>query len=106
MEEYNRCYKENIIERVQYFGNGYISFKKTEETKFIHKYNESKNKNYEGDLNCKVYEYDGKYVVDDFEGYEKEEIKKRNETIKRIFKFWLIIIIIIGVMLYRSYFGN
>ena len=106
MEEYNRCYKENIIEHVQYFGNGYISFEKTEETKFIYKYNESKNKNYEGDLNCKVYEYDGKYVVDDFEGYEKEEIKKRNEIIKRIFKFWLIMMIIIIVILYKGYFGN
>ena len=68
-EEYNRCYKENIIEHIQYYGNGYIAFEETEQTKFLYRYKKSKNKNYNGDLTCRVYEFEGKYVVDDFEGY-------------------------------------
>lgn len=64
--EYNKCYKENIIEHIQYYGNGYISFEKTEQTQLVYKYKKSKNKNYKGDLTCKVYEFEGKFVVDDF----------------------------------------
>lgn len=104
MEEYNKCYKENIIEHIQYFGNGYISFEKTEETKFIYKYNESKNKNYEGDLSCKVYEHEGKYVVDDFEGYYNENAIKKNKIAGKIFKFLLAIMIIIFGLIYKNMF--
>ena len=68
IDEYNGVYQDNI-KHVQYLGNGYISFEETDQTENVYKYNISKNKNYKGNIRCKVYEYEGKYVVDDFEGY-------------------------------------
>lgn len=64
----------NLIEFTQYYQNNCISFKEDgkDTDKLI--YEGTINSNFEGELTCKVYKYKDKYIVDDFEGYEK--IKK------------------------------
>lgn len=98
IEEIKKVYEEKFIYHTQYYGNGYISFEKTNLTNKICEYNAPKNKNYEGDLTCSVYEYEGKYVIDDFEGYPEEEIRKRN---KKIIK--KIIICVVVTLIYIIY---
>lgn len=69
MDEYDKSYNQNKISHIQYEGNGYITYEEIKSSRNITKYNGSINKNYEGDLTCRVYEFDEKYVVDDIEGY-------------------------------------
>lgn len=73
-EEYNKWYNENVFK--QYYGHGYISFEKTKLTNEIYEYVKNDEKNYLGNIKCNVYEYEGKYVIDDIEGYSKKEQKK------------------------------
>ena len=67
IEEYKNSYEQNIIEHMQYMGKGYISFENSDYNMKIEKCKHSRNKNFEGDIHCTVFEYNGKYVVDDFE---------------------------------------
>lgn len=88
-------YNYSNIEIKEYFGEGYITFdeEKASEIEKIfkimpsiqfngEKINQGKkrytyvgdiSKNYEGNIKCKVYEKDGKYVIDDFTGVEYEK---------------------------------
>ena len=88
-------YNYSNIEIKEYFWEGYITFdeEKASEIEKIfkimpsiqfngEKINQGKkrytyvgdiSKNYEGNIKCKVYEKDGKYVIDDFTGVEYEK---------------------------------
>lgn len=92
MNEYDYSYNENKISHIQYQGNGYISFEETPLTKTIIKYNGSKNKNYEGDLSCKVYEKDGKYIVDDIDGFSRKEKTKANKLAAKIMLIFILLL--------------
>ena len=78
IEEYKHSYEENILNHLQFFGKGYITFEENGEKQYAYYYNESANKNFDGEIICNVYEYDGKYVVDDFEGIDIKKIRRDN----------------------------
>ena len=58
----------------QYYKNDCITFEDEGNNKKKLTYNGTINSNFDGNITCKVYKYKDKYIVDDFEGYEK--IKK------------------------------
>ena len=95
MDEYDKSYNQNKISHIQYEGNGYISFEESSLTKRIIKYNGSRNKNYEGDLSCKVYEKDGKYIVDDIDGFSRKEEIKANKLAAKIMLIFILLILTI-----------
>lgn len=102
MDEYNYCYNENKVEHIQYDGNGYTTFDNYEGNGKICKYTDSRNKNYEGDLTCRVYEYEGKYVVDDFEGYVKPDRKSENRIAGLIACVCIVFMVIIAIFLFKA----
>lgn len=94
-DEYNHSYVENIINHTQYIGNGYIVFENADSKMKRYVYNESANKNFECEITCKVYEYEGKYVIDDFEGLDMKKIKRSNLFLKIFIALWFALIIFV-----------
>lgn len=92
VDEYRQSRSENVIDHVQYVGKGYITFNPNEDKTRAVYFNESASKNYEGELTCKVFEYDGKYVVDDIEGYDMNIIRSNKMISAIIIIVWLVIV--------------
>lgn len=109
-------YNNSNVEIKEYFGEGYITFdeekarqiekifkimpsmkfngKNINEGKKRYTYIGDVSKNYEGEIKCNVYEKDGKYVIDDFDGVEYEEKKSILDIIILIVFFALCALII------------
>lgn len=90
--------EETYIRRSQYISKGYVTYDNHDNLGRGFIYEGSKVKNYllDNDLECTVFELDGKYVVDDYRGYDKNKAMS-HEFMNKVFPaiFFMIIVIMI-----------
>lgn len=84
----------NLMEFTQYYRNNCISFEKGGKGSKKFTYKGTVDSNFEGELTCKVYKYKDKYIVDDFEGYEK--IKKTEYNILGVVLITIMLLVLAG----------
>lgn len=79
--------EDNYLELSQYNKDGVISFNKMDEEAVESYFEGSIKRNFEGVLNCDIYEYRGRYLIGDIPGYEMKSI---NLNSKNDFKGYII----------------
>lgn len=102
-EDVENSSETNLIEFTQYYQNNCISFEEDGKNKEEFTYQGTTNSNFDGELTCKVYKYKEKYIVDDFEGYEK--IKKTKYNILGVVVI-TIMLLVLGGYIYGVFFQS
>lgn len=79
----NLVTEEDYLELLQYKKDGVISFDKMDEDAVESYFKGSIERNFEGILDCEIYEYRGRYIIDNIPGYKlkTENPNEKNDII-------------------------
>lgn len=95
----NPVEEENFLKLSQYKKDGVISFNKMDEEAVESRFEGSIERNFEGNLNCEIYEYRGRYIIDDVPGYKlKTENPNEKNDIKGFYAFTIKIFVLYCIL--------